>query len=104
MRQRWYVLNDDGDPVPVSDVPLDAWEDPRRILRRDRSGDVWVSTVFLPLDHGFDDGPPVLWETAVFRDDTGMVDHYQERYTSREDAIAGHARIVERADLGEWDK
>lgn len=27
-----------------------------------------VSTVFLGLDHGFNDGGPVLWETMVFID------------------------------------
>ena len=64
-----------------------------RIL--DEIGGVKVSTVFLGLDHRFsdslEDGPPVLWETMIFG---GAHDEHQERYTSRADAIAGHARAV----------
>jgi hypothetical protein len=37
-------------------------------------------------------GPRVLWETMIFGLDD---DSYQERYTSREAALEGHARAVE---------
>src|SRR5258708_5583313 len=53
-------------------------------------GDVRVSTVFLGLDHNWGEGPPVLWETMVFG---GEHDQMQERYSSYEDAAAGHAAI-----------
>ena len=51
---------------------------------------VTVSTVFLGLDHSFVPGSaPVLWETMIFGGDD---DGYQERYTSRAAAVAGHTR------------
>lgn len=54
---------------------------------------VTVSTVFLGIDHRhFGKGPPILFETMVFNDygDDGT----QERYSTWEEAEAGHARIV----------
>ena len=53
-----------------------------------------VSTVFLALDHRFmGGGPPLVYETMVF----GLADFDDrecERYSTRADAIAGHARIL----------
>lgn len=59
----------------------------------DEIGASTVSTVFLGLDHAHNGGPPVLWETMVFG---GDLDGEQERYTSRADAVAGHAAMVAR--------
>jgi len=56
---------------------------------------VGVSTVFLVIDHGFDDGPPVLWETMIFG---GVLDGACERYASEADAREGHARLVAEAE------
>jgi len=55
-----------------------------------------VSTVFLTLDHGWNGGPPVLWETMVFGSaGEGMYeDEWQDRYTSYKDAVAGHLAVV----------
>lgn len=56
-------------------------------------GPVRVSTVCLGLDHSFSpDGPPLLFETLVFfhGGETGDMD----RYSSWNDAEAGHARIL----------
>lgn len=58
-----------------------------RIVQQDTVGDVRVSTVFLGVDHNFGDGPPLLWETMIFG---GKHDEYQERYTTRAEALAGH--------------
>ena len=66
--------------------------DTRRVAL-DEIGGVRVSTVFLARDHGFDDGLPVLWETMSFdKGETGFPEQ-QERYTSYEAAVAGHARV-----------
>lgn len=54
-------------------------------------GMVRVSTVFLGIDHNWGRGPPVLWETMIFG---GPHDEFQERYSSHESAVAGHARAV----------
>lgn len=64
---------------------------------------VHVSTVFLSLDHayhvGTEKGPPLLFETMVF----GLPDggEYQERYSTWEEAEAGHKETVRRLKTGE---
>lgn len=56
--------------------------------------DILVSTVFLGLDHGFH-GNPAYYETLVqggeFKDEI-------ERYGSREEAIIGHQRWVQKVE------
>lgn len=65
-------------------------------------GDEWtVSTVFLGMDHRFDDGPPLLFETMVFstknwRKGRGLSEHDMDRYSTWDEAEAGHARMVEK--------
>lgn len=100
-----YILDDDNNPVPAGDVVVAAvWchQHPERIIvKQEEVHDVFVSTVFLHgINHNFwDDGPPVLWETMVFARRNGKRGDsiYQERYTSYADALAGHAKAVERA-------
>lgn len=94
----FYVLVD-KEPVKVSG--LEEWS--RRMDWTDRhvaitevAPGVTVSTIFLGLDHRhalFGDGPPILFETMVFNDygDDGT----QERYSTWDEAAAGHQRIVD---------
>jgi hypothetical protein len=89
-----YILDEKGEPVPCASLMEWAkWIEGggSRRVAEDFVGDVRVSTVFLGLDHSFVDGPPVLWETMIFG---GPHDEYQERYTSREAALAGHTAAV----------
>lgn len=59
---------------------------------------VWVSTVFLGMDHSWEEnGPPILWETMIFG---GILDLYQERYSSYIAAVRGHNEAVRKAKLG----
>lgn len=54
-----------------------------------------VSTIFLGLNHRFiDDGPPLLFETMCFSD-TGEPTGPQRRYSTWDEAEAGHAEICE---------
>lgn len=89
-----YIL--DG-RVPVRCEDLHQWvrnleTANRRVAKTVVSEDVMVSTMFLGVDHSFDDGPPVLFETMVFRDGVGVE---CERYSTWEEAEAGHTRMVE---------
>jgi hypothetical protein len=102
MTSRFYILNADGDPVPVSSV-LDwaNWFESTkgteiRVVAVDAvAPGVSVSTVFLGLDHSWSDtGPPSLFESLVFG---GPLDGEMNRYPTRDAAIAGHAALVERA-------
>jgi hypothetical protein len=92
---RHYILDQNSDPVLEPDMTeWGRWLVERAHERRvaeTEIGDVRVSTVFLGLDHSWDGGDPVLWETMVFG---GTHDDYQERYTSRAAAEAGHKRAV----------
>jgi len=88
-----YVLNDEGDPVVETDLLKWAewYETADRKLAADAIGSVKISTVFLGLNHAFDDGPPMLYETMIFG---GPHDDYQERYHNKVAALAGHDRAV----------
>lgn len=95
---RLYVLDDDGEPMPVDDWQVWAAffeQSARRSVATTRVGSYLVSTVFLGIDHNFrGDGPPVLWETMVFHDGHGSRDLDCRRYSSRQDALDGHAVTV----------
>lgn len=99
-RAIWYRL-DGKTPEPCGMLEGAAQiEGPpdRRIVGRTEVGLVVVSTVFLAIDHCYDGGAPVLFETMIFTlDDDGRPDFtdYQERYCTWDEAEAGHARAVE---------
>lgn len=96
-----YVLDEHGEPQPCADLlTWGRWlQSAKRHVKQDTIGDVRISTVFLGLDHGWPRGaPPVLWETMIFG---GPHDGYQERYSSRAAAEAGHRRAVELVIEGE---
>jgi hypothetical protein len=89
-----YILDENGNPQPESDTL--AWgrwsQSHSRQIAMDFEGNVRVSTVFLGVDHRmFGGGLPILWETMIFG---GRHDQYQERYTTRAEAEAGHARAL----------
>jgi hypothetical protein len=91
-----YILDEHGNPKLERD--LMAWAtwygsgDCRRVART-QIGQATVSTVFLALDHNWSGGPPVLWETMIFG---GPATGEMMRYTSREEALIGHAEMVTR--------
>lgn len=58
-------------------------------------GGARVSTVWLGLDHQFGDGPPLIFETMVFPAESSM-DLDCERYSTEEEAKAGHSAMVEK--------
>jgi hypothetical protein len=74
----------------------DGWttpaEDPTRI-GLDRVGEATVSTVWLGLDHRLGEGPPLIFETMVFG---GPGDDEMERYSTEDQARAGHDQWVAR--------
>lgn len=57
-----------------------------------------VSTVFLALDHRYakEEGDPLVFETLV---QGGPNDQDMERYSTYEEAEAGHARLVQREEI-----
>jgi hypothetical protein len=96
----WYILTADNQPVAVSVTEAAQWIENnihRKVVKQDNlendQGDkIFVSTVFLGLDHSWDNQGLILWETMIFG---GINDQYQERYNSYEDALEGHQRAID---------
>ncbi len=62
-------------------------------------GDGWiVSTIHLGLNHAYDDGSPLIFETIVF--DEGNNSEFCDRYYTEEEAKYGHKMIVLAMELG----
>ncbi len=98
----YYVL-DGKTPRPVDSAVewANAFERDSRIVAKSKlPGDVRVSTVFLGLDHSWDGGPPLLFETMIFG---GAHNDYQERYSTWEEAEKGHAEAVALANTPATD-
>lgn len=98
MNEWKYILAEDGKtPIPEPDVIKWArwYEKTERHVAFDEIGSIKISTVFLGIDHGFDyhNERPILWETMIFGA-TGELEHYQERYSSYQEAMEGHERAV----------
>ena len=80
---------------PVREPDLFKWarwlDSAERHVKLTEQDDVRVSTVFLGIDHSWDDDRPILFETMVFIDgDGGEMD----RYATWDEAVEGHDRIV----------
>lgn len=106
-----YVLDESGEsPVRCDNVGQWAqWYQTFSRRRVDRTflgnGKVYVSTIFLGIDHGFGvdtDRRPVLWETMVFvvkkNGEIGEALECERCNGNREQALALHAEICERVE------
>lgn len=101
MSVRWYRLNADHS-VTLLEHPTPA--DIAAAMNVDRTvgktdvGPYRVSTVFLSLDHNSVCGDPHIFETMVFggRDDDAAdeFEHMERRYSTWDDALAGHNATV----------
>jgi hypothetical protein len=86
----------DRDGVPMS---RSAWSakfgdyEYKRVAMETFDGGVEVSTVWLGLNHQWNpDAPPEIFETMVFG---GKLDGEQWRYATEEQAMKGHAIVVQ---------
>ncbi len=70
------------------------FENQNRIVGFSQVKKVRVSTIFLGLDHSFNGGKPVLFETMIFG---GKHNEYQERYSTWDEAVEGHKKACELA-------
>ena len=104
---RYYVTGDGGVVRPAGFEEWRAWlhrsglaafEDGGRVVARTELPDAVVVTVFLGVDLGDPDGPPQVFETAVYYRDklrTGGL----RRYATEADALGGHEDAVETVTL-----
>lgn len=95
MVERLYVL--DGNRKPVHAESFDAWclwrSKATCVVAQTEIGDFAISTVFLGVDHNHADGPPLLFETAIFG--LGLPD-IASRCSTWQQAEAQHAEICAR--------
>jgi hypothetical protein len=87
----WSVLFDDDEYKQVAETTID---------------NLWVSTVWLGLDHNiWGHGPPLIFETMVFDrgDGTSPWDMDQARYSTEEAARRGHEQMVEQVRRSKID-
>lgn len=94
MIDKWML---DGH-TPIRAESLEQWAKwyenfENRRVASDQIGPSRISTVFLTIDHQFGEGPPLLFETMVFG---GQLDDETERYSTWDEAVAGHAAMCER--------
>lgn len=112
-RPRYY--NRKGEPIPMLEAArLSEAREYKIIEQTSLDNGLWVSTVWLPLDHRHGAGRPLIFETMVFdhrigfktklelpgRDpvvfDSGLSPEYDcARYATEEEAVAGHRQMVE---------
>lgn len=82
-------------PVDTMEEWSAAYDDDCRIVNQTGNDNIWVSTVFLGINHnwGFsEDTRPILFETLV---QGGRWNEFQYRYHTYEEAVAGHNKICE---------
>lgn len=88
-----YTLDDNG--IPVAEPDMCKWVK-WMATHRDRHiaqaevGDMWISTVFTGWNMSYG-GEPLLFETMIFGGDED-INEYQERYSTRTEALIGHKK------------
>lgn len=113
-----YTLDENHEPVAVKDLlEWGKWfEGNDRQVGLDLIGDFRISTVFLGMDHNYFQGEsPILFETMVFDHSkprevkldggppvTVYDDLGQWRYSTWDEALEGHRRVVELAKTGNF--
>jgi hypothetical protein len=95
MMSHKYLL-DGHETVPTDDLELWArrLELDNRIVAITHLGRCRISTVFLGLDHNFGHGPPLLFETMAFDEESGRWLDIQEWCSTWSQAEDQHARVV----------
>lgn len=89
-----YILKD---KIPILEDDVKTWgefmETQDRVVKKTEFGDIHISTVFIGLNHSLEDNKILLFETLVFK---GPLDSEMERYTTWEEALAGHEKMEQR--------
>jgi len=81
-----------GEPVDTERWLLLFHDRRYQLLAHTRTDGYIVSTVWIGIDYSFGDGDPLIFETMVFGSQDW--DEEQRRYSSEEEAFAGHEEIV----------
>lgn len=103
MMPRFWKLNDDNS---VSPCTMEEWLEKsfkqNHVAYSDLMG-YSISTVFLGLNHQYENGPPILFETMIFFSwekandikEPDELDYYQERCSTFDEALVMHNKAVQ---------
>lgn len=93
----------DGTPYKGSlDQVMVAWgkdlADPKKkvVKQETLENGLWISTVWLGLDHNYGEGRPLIFETMVFKKKGDWSELDMDRYSTEKEAIKGHERMVKK--------
>jgi len=97
-----YILDKNHNPVPCSDDNITIWGEnlkANRFIKQETTPTgYYVSTIFLGIDHSFNEGgKPILFETMVFpptEDGKKGAEEEMKRYATWDEAIQGHKDLV----------
>jgi hypothetical protein len=74
----------------------------KKVVKQENVLDKFVSTVFLPIDHGYpgwsghtENYKPVVFETMIYDETKYEWLNYQDRYSTWKEAEEGHRRAIE---------
>ena len=91
MEKMYYILKGKAVEPCEDGLTWSMWfQDADRCVGDTETEKVRVSTVFLGLNHNFEDGPPLIFETLVFG---GDLDGEMRRYSTWEEAENGHKKM-----------
>ena len=93
----YIIKNEQPDPEPDIEKWGQWFSTDDRIIQQNNVNGIFISTIFLGLDHNFLGGTkPILWETMIFN---LHIDEPQWRYDSLEKALKGHQQALRMVDL-----
>jgi len=98
--ERYFVLNDRGEPMPELDVDVWArWFEAadRSVARTVVSPQVVILTVFRGFDEPTEGKAPLLFESRVFG---GVLDGEEVLYATRANALEGHEHLAAWCRMG----
>lgn len=85
----------DGKPITMADWAQSFEDWRKRIVGLTHIGSIRVSTVWLGLDHSYGEGPPLIFETMPHDEvKDEWMDQHMRRYSTIEQARAGHLEVV----------
>lgn len=100
-----------GEPMSFSEwvLAVEDGADARRVLETTLPNGLWVSTVWLGMNHRYGPGKPLIFESMVFVSSQRLLELDQRRYTSELAARTGHLELVrewsaKEAPKGGWDE
>lgn len=102
------VYDRNGQAMTMEEWSIKMEDNDYKVIKQEEVGEYWISTVWLGLDHSFDGGDPLIFETMVFQKKKKWQapskllpqgfwyrpDIDQRRYSTLTEAIIGHEKMV----------